>query len=236
MKKLLSFCAAFVLALAAAAPAAAVNGLTVYTSREAFLAAISNVAVDTFDDLNTDDNPTELIRTVGDFSYKAWPLEDDTLYRAGVGDDGALSDFGNVGEIALTNFTGGASAVGADFFNTDAYGAGLSRVSVAVTAYFFRDNPQPGDSITDTQTFYLDSDNGSQFIGFTWDRTEGILPTILFRDANSDDHETWPTMDNLTIGWANAAPAPEPATWALALIGFDAIGSALRRRPRLALA
>lgn len=236
MKTFLSLCAAALAGILAAAPAAAVDGLTVYTSRAAFLAAISHAATDTFDDLDTDDNPTELVRTAGDFSYKAWLTEEDTLYRAGVDGDGALSDFGNVGDIVLSDFTGGASAVGADFFNTDAYGAGLPHVSIAVTAYFLRDNPQPGESAGDSRTFFLDSDNGPQFIGFTWARTEGIMPSISFRDASFDDHETWPTMDNLTIGWANPAAVPEPATWAFALIGFGAVGAVMRRHGRPAFA
>lgn len=230
MKRYLSVCAAAVLAFAVSAPAAAIDGLTVYTSRDAFLAAITHVATDNFDDLNTDDAPTELIRNAGGFSYRAWPAEFDTLYRAGVGGNGALSDYGNVGDIVLSDFTGGVSAVGADFFNTDASGAGLSHVSIAVTAYTLRANPQPGQSAGETQTFYLDSDNGAQFLGFTWANTDGNFPFLTFRDADPNDGETWPTIDNLTLGWASAAPAPEPATWAFALVGFGAIGAAMRRR------
>jgi hypothetical protein len=38
-------------------------------------------------------------------------------------------------------------------------------------------------------------------------------------------------MDNLAIN-----PVPEPATWALMLLGFGGIGMALRRRRKPALA
>lgn len=41
-------------------------------------------------------------------------------------------------------------------------------------------------------------------------------------------------FDNLTIGSAVVSTAPEPATWAMMLLGFGAIGLALRkRRPQL---
>ncbi|MBB5984947.1 PEPxxWA-CTERM sorting domain-containing protein [Sphingobium lignivorans] len=235
MKPYLPVAAAALLAFIVATSASASQGLTVYTSRDAFLAAIDHVAVDDFDDLNTDDSPTELVRTAGDFSYRAWPAEFDTLYRAGVGSNGALSDFGNVGDIVLSDFTGGVSAVGADFFNTDAAGAGLPRVSIAVTAYTLRDNPQPGQSPGETQTFYLESENGSQFIGFIWGNTDGNFPFLTFRNADPSNYDMWPTIDNLTLGRASPAlsPVPEPAAWLLLLIGFGMIGGALRHRPRL---
>lgn len=42
-------------------------------------------------------------------------------------------------------------------------------------------------------------------------------------------------FDNITIGSAQAGGAvPEPATWAMMLIGFGAVGYAMRRRPRVA--
>ncbi|KRB91583.1 hypothetical protein ASE22_06315 [Sphingomonas sp. Root720] len=40
-------------------------------------------------------------------------------------------------------------------------------------------------------------------------------------------------FDNLTVGSAVVSTAPEPASWAMMLLGFGAIGATLRRRSRL---
>jgi hypothetical protein len=227
MKQLLSLCAALLFAAGLSAPAAAVDGLTIYTSRAAFMAAIHGAATDNFDDLSTDDNPEVLIRSAGDYSYRIWSTQTDTLYRAGDAGNGSLSDFGNVGEIVLSDFTGGMNAVGGDFFNTDAFGQGVTHVSISVTAYTPDRNPQPGDDLITSHTFDLYSDTGFQFLGFTWTQTGSGVPAFSFRDADNDG-VTWPTLDNLVIGIAN--PVPEPASWALMLGGFGLVGGALRRR------
>jgi hypothetical protein len=232
MKTFFSLCAAILFAAAISAPAAAVNGLTVYTSRAAFMAAIHGAATDTFDDSWGDDNPTELDRSVGGYSYRAWLLQQDTLYRAGDEANGSLSDFGNAGDIILTDFTGGVNAVGGDFFNTDENGLGLPLTRLTVVAWTATQNPQPYENLITANVFHLYSETGFQFIGFTWTGPAGA-PILMF-DTESDDHSTWPTLDNLTLGIAN--PVPEPATWALALIGFGAVGCAMRRRGMPAIA
>jgi hypothetical protein len=45
-----------------------------------------------------------------------------------------------------------------------------------------------------------------------------------------------PVIDNFSLTTTGGGAAPEPATWAMLIIGFGGVGSALRRRRRLALA
>lgn len=67
--------------------------------------------------------------------------------------------------------------------------------------------------------------NGQRF-GFRWVDT----------DTTGADHGV--AVDNLTIraGVAQVAAVPEPGTWALLILGFGAVGGAMRRRKSAALA
>jgi hypothetical protein len=61
------------------------------------------------------------------------------------------------------------------------------------------------------------------YLGFT-DETE--LTLAVFSSSQAF------TLDDVTLGLPDVGPGiPEPATWALMLVGFGAVGAALRRRP-----
>lgn len=44
------------------------------------------------------------------------------------------------------------------------------------------------------------------------------------------------STNNFTVSQLDPAPVPEPAIWAMMLLGFGVIGGAMRRRPQVALA
>ena len=66
--------------------------------------------------------------------------------------------------------------------------------------------------------------------------TDGLLYTEFFEsfeDATASPDAVW-TGGNITITYTPAATAvPEPATWAMMMLGFGAIGAGLRRRTKL---
>jgi hypothetical protein len=78
-------------------------------------------------------------------------------------------------------------------------------------------------SITRSQTGYLDVTATGIFNWLGYDSTPG---TFFFSTQGT----------NITSFSATAAAVPEPATWGLMLLGFGAIGLAMRRRRRPVLA
>jgi hypothetical protein len=219
--RFLSICLAAVCAAAAAMPASAVS-LTIYTSRDAFMAAIHGAAVDTFDDLSaTQDLPTELTRTVGDYTYQAHTDQPgDTLYPIGTGADGALSNYRWDGGIRFDGITGGANAFGADFFNSDADGTTMPYTDLLLQISY--------DGLG-SHDVLLQRDTPGTFFGFVLHdfTADQHIPMVLLY---SRDPDSWLSVDDLTLGVANPAAVPEPATWALALVGFGATGAIMRRR------
>jgi len=237
MKRLSAVCLAVLFAGFSVAPAAA-TGLTVYTSRTAYLAAIHSVAVDSYDDLGatTDDLPDTLVRSVGDYFYTvsaAQGLPGDFLYRAGTAENVSISTFNTPGFLFFSGFSGGANAVGGDFYATSADGSYAPSFSIVVAVLSIGD---AHPNLNDWQMFTIDSSSPSTFLGFVWDRTTSPWPSLVpdvpyfFVGLNDQNGVTWPTVDNLTLGIANAPAVPEPASWALMLGGFALLGDAMRRR------
>jgi hypothetical protein len=80
---------------------------------------------------------------------------------------------------------------------------------------------------TTTQEFTLDKLKGLQTFTFDQARLESF--TYAFVGAQGLQ------LDDVVVDAAASAAVPEPATWAMMILGFGAAGSVLRRR-RLALA
>jgi hypothetical protein len=80
-----------------------------------------------------------------------------------------------------------------------------------------------------SQTFDLaaNTNGGASYFGFT--DTQGFNSITISRPGN----DAW-GIDNVTYGVGSAVP--EPATWAMMIMGFGLAGSAVRRRRALALA
>ena len=67
-----------------------------------------------------------------------------------------------------------------------------------------------------------------EFFGFT---SNTPFTSVLFRGGTQGGTAETYTIDNLQFGLAgNTGPIPEPSTWALMILGFGALGVALRRR------
>jgi hypothetical protein len=210
-----------IFALAAVAVFQSTNSLaaiTIYTSQSSFLAAVGASGLDTFDDLdNTRPTPSPLNRTAGPFGYTAAVPEQ--FYGAGSGRDHWLSTNRAADPITFSNFTGGVSAFGGQFFSSDINGL-YTPGSVILTA------TDSSGTVTETIT----GSTTSSFRGFV--STGPLLSTTLRTPTGS---AVWPTANNLLLA-APISAAPEPASWAMMIVGFGLVGSQLRRRKRSASA
>jgi PEP-CTERM motif len=68
--------------------------------------------------------------------------------------------------------------------------------------------------------------NANSFFGLTSDK---LIKSISFGPGGGTTTSTSFVFDNLTIGAAGAG-VPEPATWAMMIVGFGLIGASARRR------
>ncbi|MEW5687050.1 MAG: PEPxxWA-CTERM sorting domain-containing protein [Pseudomonadota bacterium] len=99
-------------------------------------------------------------------------------------------------------------------------GVGVNRFSITLTASNFYQNSQyvPGGpapaAISDAEFAAVMADLRGLYIYADWKSGQSDLTT----------------MDNVVLASADVAPVPEPAVWALMILGFGAAGSALRRR------
>jgi len=209
------------LLLAGVACAAAMGGsanaaITVYASSSSFAAAVrpASLGVDTFDDLaNRGALTSPLPRAAGDHSYTAAASAGSPdLYGAGDASDGWLSTFDATSTITFSGFDG-ISAIGGTFFDTS--GAGdFAQGAIKLTVT---------DSLGATSMLTISDATLSIFRGFT---TNGYITSLTVSAVQPESGSLWPTVNDLTLGVA----VPEPATWAMMILGFGLAGTALRRR------
>ena len=78
---------------------------------------------------------------------------------------------------------------------------------------------------------------GLYLLGSTVDTNLGLdsTPTSLTLTFNSTNGSAYSGSATLAVPPATVPGVPEPATWAMTLIGFGAMGAAMRRRPRAAV-
>jgi hypothetical protein len=194
-------CAAALLCAAAAAQA----GITVYTSQAAFLAAVSAPGVDTYNDLTLTQYGEMLHRTAGAYTYDVYSAGQ--LWGAGgAGGDGWLSNGNRVNPIVFSNFGGGVTAFGGNFFGSNVAGQFTSG-NVLLTGI-------DGSVVTYT----LNNASATNFLGFV---SSTPLTAITL---GTDGGPYWATANNVVLA------VPEPATYGMLLAGLGFVGVMMRRR------
>jgi hypothetical protein len=190
-------------ALLLCAAAAAQADITVYTSQADFLAAVSAPGVDTYDDLTISLYGDKLSRAAGSYTYDLY--SGTGLYGAG-GDGGDfwLSNNRRTNPIVFSNFSGGVTAFGGNFFASDATGT-YAFGNVILTA-------MDGSVLT----YNLDGAATTDFLGFVSDTP--LSAVTLAADGY------WPTANNVVLA------VPEPATYGMLLAGLGFVGLMSRRR------
>ncbi len=180
--------------------------ITVYTDRNAFLAAVGGYGVDTYDDLDIDLYDSPFARSAGAYSYTA--TAPSGLYGAGSGSDGWLSTNVDSDGIVFSDFAPGVTAFGGYFFGSDVLGSFLPGGTLQFTA--------TGGG---TLNYTLSNATTSSFLGFV---SSSPLSSVTMTSGG----DYWVTANDLTL----AMPVPEPETYAMMLMGLGLVGWMRRRR------
>jgi hypothetical protein len=195
-------CAAALLCAAAGAQA----DITVYTSQAAFMAAVKAPGVDTYDDLTVSLYGENLNRSAGGYTYDAYSAKG--LWGAGGAGDHWLSNDTRTNPIVFSNFSGGVSAFGGNFFASDILGQ-YTTGNLVLTAI-------DGSVLT----YSLAGATTTDFLGFV-----SSTPLAAVTLGN-DGGVYWPTANNVVLA------VPEPATYGMLLAGLGFVGIMSRGRRR----
>jgi hypothetical protein len=193
------------LAVLLCAASAAQADITVYTSQADFLGAIAAPGYDSYDDLSVMPYAPTLDRNAGGYGYQASSAAG--LWGAGgAGGDYWLSNENGTQPIVFSNFTGGVSAFGGNFFTSNVAGQYVIG-NLLLTA-----------SDGTTLSYALNGTTPTTFLGFVSDTA---LSSVTLA---TDGGNYWPTANNVVLA------VPEPATYGMLLAGIGLLGAAARRR------
>lgn len=193
--------------------------ITIYTDQASFLAAVSAPATDTFQDLSiVGATSAPMTRAVGAYGYQA-SVSTTSFYGAGTSADHWLSTNTATDAISFGDFTGGVFGVGGNFFGSNISG-GFAAGGVVLTA----------TDADGTVSHTISNAATSSFLGFV--STSGVTGMTLAAIQPNNSTFLWPTADNLTLGGQVVSAVPEPATWAMMIVGFGAVGSMVRTSRR----
>ena len=211
--KLLTACTLAALAYCASGTAQA--GIVTYTSQAAYLAAIANPGVDTYNNMPLNTVPSPINRTAGPYTYSA-SASTSSFFPAGAGADHWLSLNIATDQISLYGFSTGVRGVGGFFFGSDIAGSFLAGQSITVTA-----TDAGGPTV-----ITLNNATTSTFLGFVAD---DAFTSITVAAVQVQGNPVWPTINDLTLGEGVAVPEPgQIASGAVLLLGVA--GYAIRRR------
>ena len=186
--------------------------ITVFTDQASFLAATTNAGVDTFSDLVVAQYGVTMNRTAGTHSYTA--SAPNTFFPGSGGGNPFLSTNNLLDQVVFNGFGADVSAVGGSFFGSNINGGYTAASSITLSMIdadglftYTALNPTPGG-----------------FLGFV---STGGLSQFTVATVDS----VWVSVDNFTLAGSLSA-VPEPATWAMMIIGFGAVGSVVRTSRR----
>jgi len=197
--------------------------ITIYTSQTSYLAAVSNTGVDTFNNLTPGAQlAASLNRTAGSYAYTVTDVATAggtaALYGAGTATDAWLSNNQNASTITFNGFGSGVRGAGANFFGTDINGTFTAGAGNGLTL--------TATDASGTVTTTTVNPTTTTFIGFV--STTGL--TGMSVRATTGGAAYWATVNNLTLGGTAATAVPEPASWAMMIVGVGLVGGSLRRR------
>lgn len=188
------------------------GGIQTYSTEAAFLAAVVTPGVDSFSDLVVGGElPSPLARNAGTYTYVASSAS--TFFGVGEFGETWLSTNDAVASISFSQFSGGATAIGGNFFGSDIAG-GFASGDVTLIA----------STANGSLEWTITNAVVTSFVGFV--STEPILSLLL--RAEQPPTLLWPTVDNLTLAVAAVSAVPEPGTYGLVVAGLAMLG--LKRR------
>lgn len=201
------------------APCIVQAAIVVYTSQSAFLSAVGNSAIDTFNDLGIGESlATPQSRTAGSYGYTASVGPDSNFLTAGdLPGDTWLSTNVLTDLITFSGFGSEVRGVGGFFFGTDIAGNSTPGASLTVTAL------DASGSLVQA----LLNPSPSSFLGFVSDGAFNALT------VSAGGPGAWATVNDLTIGAApntgGGGTVPEPSSALMALLGLGLLASQRRR-------
>jgi len=205
---------------ALAAPQSASAAIVTYTNQAAFLAALSSSGTDNFNSMPLTFTGSPITRGAGSFGYTATAANG--FFPAGTFSDVWLSLNTATDPIVISGFTGGVYSLGGLFFGSDINGGYQSgNVTVSVLS----------GSTSASQTIVAATT--SSFLGFI---SDSPLTSARVATVQPSSGYLWPTINNLTLGSTAVAAVPEPATWAMMIVGLGLVAGGLRRQGRTARA